>query len=432
MALVLGGTVPHRHLVQLLKTRGFWVILIDYLRNPPAAELADQHIRVSTLDREAVLEIARDCNADLVLSPSVDQANVTAAYCCEKLGISTTVPYSSIELLANKAFQKSLLNQAGVPTAPSEIVRRLEFEKIAWRRKLALNFPLIVKPVDSNGSKGVSIVSKSADFLAACRSAKKESRTGELIVEELNIGPEFNFYFMLENFEPRLIFSKVKVPIVGSGSSLFAPLSVAEPLLTPAHERNILCVARKISSSAKLEAGPLMIQASLVADGHFRVIEFAARLGGGLSTLEIQRITGLDLLESSLNHYGTFPWNASKKRQKKHAVSCVLHIYAGGSPVANVVGLEELGKKGEFREHHFHQPLNTENRSGLESRNRVLALLGTFSRLVDAKSAVEALKTQLYLLSANKENLLRTDLLELDWGSVARFFPAEEGGCEVD
>ena len=74
VAIVLGGTVPHCYLIQLLKKRGYHTVLVDYTQNPPAKEFADEHIKESTLDRDAVLSIARKRDAQLVISTNVDQA----------------------------------------------------------------------------------------------------------------------------------------------------------------------------------------------------------------------------------------------------------------------------------------------------------------------------------------------------------------------
>ena len=68
IAIVLGGTVPHISLVKKLKERGFYVALLDYLDNPPAKQYADEQIKESTLNKEAVLEVAKNRKADIVIS----------------------------------------------------------------------------------------------------------------------------------------------------------------------------------------------------------------------------------------------------------------------------------------------------------------------------------------------------------------------------
>ena len=91
IAIVLGGTNPHKALIENLRTRGYYTLLIDYNENPPAKEIADNHIKFSTLDQEGVLSIAKSVNAELVISTCVDQANVTACYVGEKLELPIPV-----------------------------------------------------------------------------------------------------------------------------------------------------------------------------------------------------------------------------------------------------------------------------------------------------------------------------------------------------
>lgn len=88
VALVLAGTFPHRELIRNLRARGYYVVLVDYLPEPPAKDCADEHVQESTLDQNVVLRIARERNAKLVISTCVDQANLVACFVSEKMGAS--------------------------------------------------------------------------------------------------------------------------------------------------------------------------------------------------------------------------------------------------------------------------------------------------------------------------------------------------------
>lgn len=423
-AIVLGGTVAHRHLTKVLKARGYRVILIDYLTNPPAAELADEHITASSLDRGTVLKIARDNSAELVLSPAVDQAHVTALYCCEKLGIPTYIAHSTVKPLANKQYQKKVLAISGVPTAAAEFFQNPKVVQDVLQQKISLNFPLVVKPVDSNGSKGVSIAWNNEELSKSLRLAFSNSRKKAVMFEQLNKGPEFNFYFFIIDFKPILVFSKIKVPISGTDSSLFSPLSIARPTLSPDEKSQILKSAQRIATNAKIPNGPLMIQANLV-DGEFRIIEFTPRLGGGLSTLEIYRVMGIDLLEASINQYQSLSEKTILENTTNKKLSAVLHIYAGKGTISSVMGLKNLIKQGYFQEYYFHRhPQINTNHSGLESRNRLLVLRGEYAHLSDIVSSIEALRAGLTFLSNSSTNLLRRDLLNLNYDYVKDFFPS--------
>ena len=122
VAIVLGGTVPHKYLINNLKERGFYTILIDYYSNPPAKTDADEHIQESTLDKEKVLEIAKNRNASLVISGCVDQANVTACYVSEKIGLHVPYSYETALRVTDKKLMKEGMVKAGIPTANYQLV----------------------------------------------------------------------------------------------------------------------------------------------------------------------------------------------------------------------------------------------------------------------------------------------------------------------
>ena len=109
VAIVLGGTSPHIELIRQLHERNFFVVLVDYLSNPPAKQYADVHIQESTLDCEAVLNVAIEFNASLVISACVDQANITACYVAEKLNLPRPYSYELANNITNKGYMKEVM-----------------------------------------------------------------------------------------------------------------------------------------------------------------------------------------------------------------------------------------------------------------------------------------------------------------------------------
>ena len=92
-AIVLGGTVPHITLINKLKERGYYTILVDFLDSPPAKEYADEHIQESTLHKEKIVEIAKARGAEIVISTCVDQANSICCYVGEQLNLPHPFSY---------------------------------------------------------------------------------------------------------------------------------------------------------------------------------------------------------------------------------------------------------------------------------------------------------------------------------------------------
>ena len=150
IAIVLGGTSPHVMLVNKLHERGYYVLLVDYLSNPPAKKVADEHIQASTLDKEQVLSIARERNASLVISTCIDQANSVCCYVAEKLGLSHPYSYETSLYVTNKGLMKARMKEYDVPSSPYILTKSLE--DVNWE---CVTFPCVVKPVDCNSSKGV-------------------------------------------------------------------------------------------------------------------------------------------------------------------------------------------------------------------------------------------------------------------------------------
>ena len=129
IAMVLGGTAPHKELITQLKKRGYRTILIDYYDNPPAKEVADEHIKISTLDKERVLEVAKEKKADLVISTCVDQANAVCCYVGEKMKLPLPYNWETALDMTDKTRMKKIMKEHSIPTADYYIVESDFFDE---------------------------------------------------------------------------------------------------------------------------------------------------------------------------------------------------------------------------------------------------------------------------------------------------------------
>ena len=106
--LLLGGSAQQIVAIETAKRLGYFTVLCDYLSDNPGQYVADKFYLVSTTDKDAVLEVAKNENVDGVLAYASDPAAPTAAYVAEKLGLPGS-PYKSVEILCNKdRFRKFL------------------------------------------------------------------------------------------------------------------------------------------------------------------------------------------------------------------------------------------------------------------------------------------------------------------------------------
>lgn len=154
--LLFGGSAQQIVAIETAKRLGYYTVLCDYLPDNPGQYHADKFYLVSTTDKEAVLEVAKSEKVDGVLAYASDPAAPTAAYVAEKLGLPGN-PYDSVEILCNKDRFRKFLAENGfcTPKAKGYDDPRSALNDI---EKNFFNMPVIIKPVDSSGSKGATVL----------------------------------------------------------------------------------------------------------------------------------------------------------------------------------------------------------------------------------------------------------------------------------
>lgn len=178
--LLLGGSAQQVIAIKTAKKLGYYTVLCDYLADNPGQYHADKFHLVSTTDKETILKIAISEHIDGVLAYASDPAAPTAAFVAEKMKLPTS-PYESVETLCNKDKFRKFLKESGLNTPHSS-----GYNDIVTVKKEIPNYslPIIIKPVDSSGSKGVTIIHNLNDLDQAIESAFSFSRSHRIIVEE--------------------------------------------------------------------------------------------------------------------------------------------------------------------------------------------------------------------------------------------------------
>lgn len=298
-ALVLGGTLPHVTLIEKLKSRGYEVILVDYLQKPYAKPYADKHVLVSTLDLDAVANVAIEEKVDLVISTCIDQANATACFVSEKLGLPHPYSYATALAVTDKLRMKEIMIKNHIPTSSFLRIKSANHPGLA-----ELNYPLIVKPVDCNSSKGVRKIESPNDNLEeSIRIAVDLSRTKEAIIEEFVVGKEIGIDTFVVDGKAKVLMIKERRKVMKNHGDVQQILGCTWPMpgyeiILPEAER----IANQIAEAFVLKNCALMIQAVL-SDNKISVIEFGARIGGGESFRIIKQSTGFDYVEASINSF---------------------------------------------------------------------------------------------------------------------------------
>ena len=315
-ALVLGGTYPHIALIQKLKARGYYTILVDYLDHPSAQSYADEHIQESTLDKEKVCELAKQRKAELVISTCIDQANVTCCYVAEKLGLPKPYSYEVSLNVTDKVRMKQIMIDNQIPTSRHYTIS--SFDEYDPDR---LRFPIIVKPADCNSSKGVRRIEKDdTDAEKYIKDALTLSRNGEAVVEEFIVGREIGADCMIVNHQAHVVMTRERRKINNNNTDAIQQIygSFWPADLTEKHIEQLREIAEKIAWAFHLDNTPLMMQ-MILADDEFNVIEFGARIGGGDNYQIIEELTGYDIIQNAIRSFLGEPIEVSDldKRQKR-------------------------------------------------------------------------------------------------------------------
>lgn len=179
--MLLGGLRYLKPVIDAAHKQGYYVITADYLPNNIAHKWSDEYCNVSIIDKEAVLKEAQRLQIDGIMSFACDPGVVAASYVQNKMGLPSFGPFESVEILQNKDKFRAFLAKNGfnVPQAKGFDSVEAAMEEIYW-----YPWPVIVKPTDAAGSKGVTRVDKAEDLKPALEYAMEHSISGHIIVEE--------------------------------------------------------------------------------------------------------------------------------------------------------------------------------------------------------------------------------------------------------
>ncbi len=179
--MLLGGIRYLLPVIDAAHKLGAYVITADYLPDNIAHKYSDEYANVSIIDREAVLKVAQEKRIDGIMSFACDPGVVTAAYVAEKMGLPFQCSYEAASILQDKGVFREFLaaHDFNCPHARRYTDRDAPLKDIDF-----FTWPVIVKPVDSAGSKGVTKVDSPRNLKAAIATALEGSHCSAFIIED--------------------------------------------------------------------------------------------------------------------------------------------------------------------------------------------------------------------------------------------------------
>ena len=344
--MFLGGIYYLLPAIEVAHKHGYHVITVDNVPDNIAHQYSDEYHNVSIINKDDVLNLAHKLQIDGILSYGVDPGVTTVAYVAEKMNLPFQCSYQSACILQDKSLFRQFLAENGfnVPKA-----KGYSNVNDALNEANLFQWPVIVKPVDSAGSKGITKVSDIKDLHDAATKALEFSHIGHFIIEE---------YLDILGYQSTADCFTVdgKLAYVDYSDQIFDP-HAANPFvpttriwpttMEQSHQDELTKELQRLFTLLKCKTGIYNIETRICTNGKAYIMEVSPRAGGN-RLAEIERIgTGIDLIEAEVCNAVNDP---IKEIKMPHYDVCymgyTLHSSAKGS-------YQSIEYEHDFKAQHF-------------------------------------------------------------------------------
>lgn len=299
--MILGGARYVLPVIEAAKKLGIYTITADYLPNNFAHKYSDEYINVSIIDKEATLAVAQRLNIDGVMSFACDPGVVTAAYIAEKMGLPNVGPYESVCILQNKARFRKFLDDNGFTVPVAKGYKNIEN---ALKDVDMFNWPVIVKPTDSAGSKGVTKVEKPEQLRKSIEYALSYSHCDEFIIEDFITQKGFSSdtdsfsvdgELKLVSFNCQRFDAKAENPYTPAAFSWPSSMSAA-------HQEELKNEIQRLIKLLGMKTAVYNIETREGTDGKAYIMELSPRGGGNRLAECLRYATGVDMITNMVKY----------------------------------------------------------------------------------------------------------------------------------
>lgn len=330
--LILGGdhfTIP---VVEAAKKQGYYVITCDYLPDNVAHKVSDEYVNFSTTDKEGILAWAKENKIDGIVT-FTDSGVVTTAYVQHHLGLPQIGPLESVEILQNKARFRQFLTENGfnVPKAKGYESYEQAKQDVNWYR-----WPIIVKPVDSAASKGVTRVDDANKLKEAIDYALEYSSSKHFIIEEFiekeGCSSDSDCFSVNGKLEV-VTYSAQRFD--ENAENPYAPAGFSWPsTFTKEQELYLTSELQRLLMLLKMNTTIYNVETRVGIDGKPYIMEVSPRGGGNRLAEMVRFSTGADLITAAVRAAVSDEVKVSQKPLRGHWAEVIIHC----------------GKTGKFRE----------------------------------------------------------------------------------
>lgn len=291
--LILGAGEGQLPLIKCAKGAGWYTIVVSPKGNYPGFALAEECLYADISDKDAILPMAKDTQISAIATDQTDISVPTVLYVAEQLGLPH-IECSDVDNFRYKSRMRTICREAGLPTIASCVTNNLDEAKSFF---LSLPHPVaIIKPVDSQGSRGVANVDSVAALETAFAHAMDYSKRKEIIIEQFIDGQEIEVDTVVRDGE-------IKAVLIGdvfnfrSANSFSAYERIYPTNLSDATQQYIRDINSRTLAALGIRTGWTHGEYIVSRDGEVYLIEAGIRGGGNF--------IGSDIVKTMMG-YGTY------------------------------------------------------------------------------------------------------------------------------
>lgn len=297
--MLLGGLRYLLPVIEEAHKLGAYVITADYLPDNVAHKYSDEYCNVSIIDKEAVLEAAQRLKIDGILSHAVDPGVVSAAYVAEKMGLPFQCSYEAACILQDKHLFRQFLADNGFNCPNAKGYNNVD-EALADVDYF--NWPVIVKPVDSAGSKGVTKVSELSELTNAIETALVASVSKNFIIEDFldKVGAQSSADIF--TVDGKLVYPAFSDQLFDNrAANPYTPaIEIWPSTMEYKFQVDLTNQLQRIVTLLGIKTGIFNVESRLCSDGKAYIMEISPR-GGGNRIAELQDMaTGQSLIRAEI------------------------------------------------------------------------------------------------------------------------------------
>lgn len=331
--MLLGGLRYLLPVIEAAHSHGIHVITVDYLPDNIAHKYSDEYHNVSIIDKDAVLELAKRLQIDGIMSFAVDPGVVSAAYVAEKMGLPFQCSYEAACILQNKSRFRQFLADNGfnVPNARGYSEAGEALKDVDY-----FNWPVIVKPVDSAGSKGVTRVDDPADLPAAIAHALDCSPSRHFIIEDFLEKQGCSSDTDSFSVDGELVFCTFNNQYFDDAAeNEYTPAAYSWPSSMPQVAQDELrSELQRLMKLLKMRTGLYNIETRLCTNGKAYIMEVSPRAGGNRLAEMLKYVTDEDIIERATLAAVSEPFepiNVGMDQTRQQIVEMILHANQSGA-----------------------------------------------------------------------------------------------------